>query len=263
MHQQSVVVQKCPVLVAFIQSVCLSFLSVCLCCAAAVPCGWAGSNTGVLPSGRDAVADLPLIELPAADSRNDTLAIILSGDGGWADLDKVFGETFQQRGISTVGFDSLKYFWKTRQPAEVSADIDKMTRYYLQAWGKKKVLLVGFSFGACWLPFLVNRLPADILAKIQLCVLLGPSTFVNVEVHVMDWVGDERREGALEVLPEAARISKPVLCVFGKEEDNSICPLLTGETVKTLPMPGGHHYNYKYAAVIEAIFTEMAAVQRR
>lgn len=210
---------------------------------------------------RRPIAALPLIELPAASNQNDILAIILSGDGGWADLDKVFGGAFQQRGISTVGFDCFKYFWTTRQPAEVSRDMEAVLRYYLPAWGKKRVLLVGYSFGACWLPFLVNRLPADLLPQVQLCVLLGPSSFVNVEVHLRDWMGDELRPGALKVLPEALLIDLPVLCVWGQEEKDSICPLLTGARVKQLRMPGGHHFDYQYAPIIDTIFTTMETVK--
>ena len=33
------------------------------------------------------VADLPLVELPA-DSQRPYLAVLLTGDGGWADLDR-------------------------------------------------------------------------------------------------------------------------------------------------------------------------------
>jgi type IV secretory pathway VirJ component len=35
-------------------------------------------------------------------------------------------------------------------------------RQYLAAWNKSRVLLVGYSFGADTLPFIVNRLPADL-----------------------------------------------------------------------------------------------------
>lgn len=219
---------------------------------------WAGN--AAVAADRAALANLPLTELPAPESNNDILAIILSGDGGWVDLDKTFGEAFQRRGISTVGFDCLKYFWKTRKPDEVSKDIDALVRYYLQAWKKKRVLLVGYSFGADWLPFLVNRLPADILPQIHLCVLLGPSSFVNVEVHVMDWMGDERREGALDVLPEALRIKLPVLCVSGKEEKDSICPLLHGDAFMKLEMPGGHHFHHNYPPIIETIFKTLQTI---
>ena len=235
----------------------LSVLFCCLMASAELPA--AGHPSTDLDQA--ALAGLPLIELPALRSDNDILAIILSGDGGWADLDKTFGEAFQKRGISTVGFDCLKYFWKTRKPAEVSEAMETVVRYYLQTWKKKRVVLVGYSFGADWLPFLVNRLPAEILSKIGLCVLLGPSSFVNVEVHVMDWMGDERREGALVVLPEALRIKLPVLCVSGREEKDSICPMLTGEAVKHLVMPGGHHFSHEYQPVIDTIFNTMEEME--
>lgn len=208
-------------------------------------------------TGRADIDGLPVVELPAAGGRSDTLAIILSGDGGWADLDKSFGEAFQRQGLATVGVDCLHYFWKTRQPAEVSQMLERVIRHYLQAWNKKNVLLVGYSFGACWLPFLVNRLPADLLAQIDVCVLLSPSDFVNVEIHVMDWMSDVRRPGALDVLPEALKITKPLLCVYGTEEDDAICPHLTGSNVSRLAMPGGHHYNAQYAPVLQAIFNKI------
>lgn len=224
--------------------------------------GGSVSARALTPPDRSAIKGLPVVELPAADNRSDVLAIFLSGDGGWADLDKSLGEAFQQRGISTVGFDCLKYFWKERQSAEVSRMLETVMRHYLQAWNKKRVLLAGFSFGACWMPFLINRLPADLSARVQFCVLLGPSDFVNVEVHVMDWMGDERRPGALEVLPEALKITKPLLCVYGTEEDDTICPRLKGSNVTVLPMPGDHHYNYNYDPVIETIFNQLAALRQ-
>ncbi|MGH8506085.1 MAG: AcvB/VirJ family lysyl-phosphatidylglycerol hydrolase, partial [Stenotrophobium sp.] len=61
------------------------------------------------------LGDLPVIELPAAavpsNANADTLAVILSGDGGWADLDKSVGKALSQKGVAVVGVDSLRYFW--------------------------------------------------------------------------------------------------------------------------------------------------------
>ena len=41
--------------------------------------------------------DTPVVELRALDADNDVLAIILSGDGGWTDLDRDFGRAFQKK----------------------------------------------------------------------------------------------------------------------------------------------------------------------
>jgi len=200
------------------------------------------------------IGKLPLVELPAADAENDILAIILSGDGGWADLDRDFGYAFQKMGVSTIGFDSLKYFWKPRKPSEVSRDLGEVVRYYMKAWNKQSVLLVGYSFGASWLPFLVNRLPLDIQAHVRLVALLAPGDYANVEIHVGDWIRDERRPGALNVPPEAARIQRPVLCVYGEEEESeSICPGLKGDDVHILRMKSGHHFGGDYATIENTI----------
>ena len=49
------------------------------------------------------IAKLPLIELPAKPS-GPLLAIVLSGDGGWRDLDKTISEKLQSTGVlSSVG----------------------------------------------------------------------------------------------------------------------------------------------------------------
>ena len=204
--------------------------------------------------------ELPLVERQAPASNNDIFAIILSGDGGWADLDRDFGNAFQSRGLSTVGFDCLQYFWKPREPAEVSRDLDAVIRCYMEVWKKKRVLLVGYSFGADWLPLLVNRLPSDLQGRVHQVVLLAPSESVNVEIKMGDWFQDVQRPGALNVVLEAARIHQPVLCVYGaEEEDKSICPRLKGSNVRHLRMPGGHHFDKQYSPIEDAILRDIEA----
>lgn len=197
---------------------------------------------------------LPVEELPVPDSTSDVLVIILSGDGGWADLDRDFGTIFQQRGIATLGFDCLKYFWKPRHPAEVAGDLETILTYYLKAWQKKRVVLIGYSFGASWLPLLIDRLPADLQERISLVVLLAPGSYTNIEIKVGDWFRDSRHPGALEVTEAAKALRRPLLCVYGMEEkDDSICPQLEGKNRRIMPVPGGHHFNHNYAPIEETI----------
>lgn len=206
------------------------------------------------PPTSAAVHDTPVVELRGADASNDVLAIILSGDGGWADLDRDFGKAFQKQGLSTLGFDCFKYFWQVRQPDEVSRDINAVLHHYLSAWHKHKLLLVGYSFGASWLPFLINRLPPDLQARVTLVALLAPAKYANVEIKVNDWFTEVHRPGALDVVSEAARIRLPILCVYGADEAaEALCPALKGPNVRMLRMPGGHHFNQDYATVEAAI----------
>ena len=50
------------------------------------------------------------------------------------------------------------------------------------------MILIGYSFGADVLPFIVNRLPDDLRKRIASVNLLGLSTEATFEIHVADWI---------------------------------------------------------------------------
>jgi type IV secretory pathway VirJ component len=195
-----------------------------------------------------------VVELPVPGSDNDVLVIILTGDGGWADLDRDFGNIFQQKGIATLGFDSLKYFWEPRHPDKVAGDLETILNYYLKTWKKKRVVLMGYSFGASWLPLLINRLSAELQERIILVALLAPGTYTNIEIKVGDWFRDARHPGSLDVTQAATALRCPLLCVYGMEEQNdSLCPQLEGKNRRIMAVPGGHHFNHNYPPIENAI----------
>ena len=61
------------------------------------------------------LANLPLIEVPVKQP-GKTFAVIISGDGGWASIDKSLAEARAADGIPSVGLDALHYFWTRRTP---------------------------------------------------------------------------------------------------------------------------------------------------
>jgi type IV secretory pathway VirJ component len=185
-----------------------------------------------------------LVDMPAGKPGGD-LAVILSGDGGWADLDRDLARILVERGVAVVGFDCLKYFWHRRTPEKAAAAVTAALRQRLAAWRKGRVLLIGFSFGAAVAPFVVNRLPADIKGRVALVAMLSSNTWANWEVHLGDWLIDAKHEGWLPVEPEAKRVSGPLLvCIYGrKEEGSSVCPLLAGAGREIISLRGGHHFD--------------------
>jgi len=79
---------------------------------------------------------------------------ILSGDGGWAGLDKeVAGRLERPWNSRRRSRFAGVTFWSARTSQGLAADIDRMIRYYLQKLGKKRVLLIGYSQGADVLTF--------------------------------------------------------------------------------------------------------------
>jgi type IV secretory pathway VirJ component len=155
-----------------------------------------------------------------------------------------------------VGFDSLRYFWKARKPEGLAVDVDRIIGYYASHWGRPKVLLIGYSQGADVLPFAVNRLPAASRKKIAQTVLMGLGENASFEFHLSNWVGTD--EG-LPILPEVAKLdAAQTLCVYGEEEDDSLCPRIPPGHVHAQSLPGGHHFDGAYDKLAELILQRAA-----
>lgn len=199
------------------------------------------------------IGDLPVEEVQASGASPE-FALLLTGDGGWAGLDQELAARLAASGVPTVGLNSLKYFWKERTPDETARDVARILRHYLSAWNKQRVLLVGYSFGADVLPFVVNRLPPDLRTKVASVSLLGIDGNASFEVSISDWVGTD--EAGPQTRPEVARITGlPVLCLYGEGEKDSICPGLAAPGIRREQVGIGHHFGGEYATLGDRILS--------
>jgi type IV secretory pathway VirJ component len=211
----------------------------------------AASAPASIPPPPSALTDLPLIEV-AANGDDPRFAVLLSGDGGWAGLDKDVAAALAARGIPVVGWDSLRYFWTARTPNGLAADLDRVLRFYADAWHRTRVLVIGYSQGADVLPFALNRLPSASRALVTRVALLSLGERASFEFHVGNWIGNDDEDG-LAIRPEAERLSAATtLCVYGADETDSLCPRLGG-SIRPLPLPGGHHFDGDYDALVGTI----------
>ncbi len=195
---------------------------------------------------------LPIAVLPAK-ARYDSMAIILSGDGGWRDIDQSVGRLLQKAGVPVIGLDTLRYFWTRRSPEETARALASLIARYRAAWGVDGVALIGYSFGADVLPASFNRLPEAIRAHVRLISLMGLSRRADWEITVSGWLGSHGAR-ATPVAPELARIPGALVqCVYGAAEENSACPDAGGLGMEAVRMPGGHHFGGDYAKVATLI----------
>jgi type IV secretory pathway VirJ component len=198
------------------------------------------------------VAGLGLVEVPAAGPTGGLMAVLLSGDGGWAGIDKAVAGRLATDGVPVVGWNSLKYYWTPRSPEAAAHDLARILEHYQRAWGTTRVLLAGYSFGADVLPFLVSRLPAELRARVALVALLGPSTEASFEFHVTEWLG--RGPRGQPTVPEIERLAPtPVLCVRGEDDPDSACAAVRGPAVRVRMLPGGHHFGGDYGRLAELL----------
>jgi type IV secretory pathway VirJ component len=197
------------------------------------------------------VGDLPLVEVPSSVA-SDTLAVLVSGDGGWAGLDKRVAAVMAARGVPVVGWDSLRYFWSARTPQGFADDLARAIRAYTRQWKRSRVVLIGYSQGADVLPFAVNRLPAATRAMVSQTVLLGPGERASFEFKLTNWVSRDAK-GA-PVAPELAGFTAAsATCIYGTDDRDTICPKLPAEQMTTVPLKGDHHFGGNYDGLAEQI----------
>jgi type IV secretory pathway VirJ component len=197
------------------------------------------------------IQDLPVTTVRAAQE-SDTFALLLTGDGGWAGLDRELAARLAARGVSTVGFNSLRYFWHLRTPDEAARDVARVVAHFLADWKKTHFILIGYSFGAGIAPFVANRLPAQLRNHLISVSLLGIVSDADFVVHVADWIPGSDSPGR-DVRPELAAIAAPVECIYGGGENTTICPAGTRGRVIGERIGTGPHFGGDYAAVADHI----------
>ncbi len=205
----------------------------------------------------ETITGVPLIEVPSTSFHpGGRMAVMLSGDGGWAELDRAVAAALAARGIAVVGWDSLHYFWSAKTPEQASADLARVLRHYRTAWQPGKIALVGYSFGANVLPFMAARLPADLRSEIDHIALISPEPRASFEFHLSDWLGSPTGT-TLPLKPELAQLAwADVRCIYGAAEESPACPDFAGSGVSVVALPGDHHFDGAYqklaARMIEA-----------
>ena len=206
-----------------------------------------------------ALGDLPLSSVfdPHAP-RTDTMAVMYSGDGGWVGFDHQIAADIASRGIPVVGVSTRDYFWTRKAPATASRDLERIIRHYGGIWGRKRVLLIGYSFGADTLPFMVNRLPQSLKAAISRISLLGLAKGADFEFHLSSWFNVERGD-AVPTVPEIGRLGDlPVQCIRGADESDSACPAVTAPVTQAI-LPGGHHFDSNAGLIARTV---LAGIRR-
>lgn len=210
-------------------------------------------SSGLARADTPDVSDLPLIEVPATGATSPILAVFVTGDGGWAGLDKGVSTRLAERGIATVGFNSRSYFWHAKTPEQTTHDFERLLRHYLAAWNKSRVLLVGYSFGADVLPFVISRLPQDLRARLVALSMMGVETTVSFEIHVTDWLPGVS-SGGPPVAPEVLALGTlPVQCIYGEGERGTLCTRLPKDRITVERIGDGHHFGRDYIYLADRV----------
>lgn len=202
------------------------------------------------------VRDLPIVELRAAHPQSSTVAIILSGDGGWADIDEQVGKRLEARGVDVVGLDMRSYLrGGHRSPASIGADISRIARRYTALWQRKDVALVGYSRGSDLAPFAATHMATDERQRLTVIVMLTLLERASFVYHFSDLWRTTSGKDDTPVLPELEQLrSIPLVCVYGRKEKESLCRTAPTGLMTTIMREGEHHFDGDYNALGDIVF---------
>lgn len=207
------------------------------------------AQSELLPAAPN-VSDLPLVEVRAT-GHTGTLAVFLSGDGGWADIDKQIGGVLAERGIDVIGFDDKAYLrGKQRDANGTASDVARAAAHYLTAWNDHRLVLIGYSRGADLLPFVVNRLPSALRTRLVLAAMLGMQERASFTYRFSDLWATRSRPSDIPIRPELERLrGLNMACVYGHDESESLCRSVDSTLVHPMMRPGKHHFDGDYRAI--------------
>lgn len=202
---------------------------------------------------REQVDSLPLAIIDAVPA-HDTMAIIISGDGGWRDIDKKVAGYLAGHGIPSVGLDALRYFWSEKTPEGTARDVERIVDLYSRQFKTRHVLLIGYSFGANVLPSTLRNMGKPYQDRVRLISLLALSHKADYQISVMGWLGSEGAGAAGDPTDDVRRIGpEKVQCIYGLAEADSACPALATTTAEVIGISGGHHFDGDYEALTRRI----------
>ena len=216
-----------------------------------------------LPPG---LKNLPLVEVAGAAESPRRLrkafVVFLSGDGGWSYIDRDIAEELAMRGLPAVGWSTLRYFWTEKSAEETAADIDRVVRAYAKAWKRSELVLAGYSFGSDVLALVVRKLSLETRKRLRLLVLISPSIADKIELRLKEDDGELERVGE----PLAPRVAfldaEHLLCLYGKEEDESLCRALSKKNADVREIPGGHTFDGDASVPAAQIIAKVREVLR-
>jgi len=198
--------------------------------------------------------DLPLIIVPAVAKTSLPMFFMISGDGGWTSFDQSLAEALAARGIPVVGLDAQKYFWKAKTPEKITEELSQVIQSYQVRFGKEKVVLTGFSFGASIVPFMANRMNPSLKAKLAGVLSISPDVLADFEIHLSDMLNIGGQRGNYNVIAEMKKMKfiTPV-SFFGRTERGSATARFIKEGLKVCILPGNHHFGNDFKGIAEAM----------
>lgn len=184
------------------------------------------------------------------------LVLYISGDGGFNSFTTNLCNNINKSGYAVAAVNSKAYFWDKKTPEKTSADITAYLSSELEGRSNQQLVMIGYSFGADVMPFIVNRLDPEMKKKLVSVVLISPSTSTDFEIHWSDMFGGNAKR-SMDVVAEINKMAVPKLAsFFGSDEKDFPVNQVDLKNYRNVTLPGGHRFDGKTEELAQSIIKE-------
>ena len=199
-----------------------------------------------------AAQDFPVKEWAAA-THDKALIFYISGDGGFNKFSTQLCEALNKKGYDVISLNAKSYFSDKKTPEQTTIAINNTIFQKLAGRANQQVVIVGYSFGADVLPFVINRLPQSMQARVLASILIASSGSTDFETHWSDMFGGNTKR-SMDVINELNKINNGnIVLMNGSDENDLDLKRLTLKKYAHEVLPGGHHFDGDTEQVADAI----------
>jgi type IV secretory pathway VirJ component len=176
--------------------------------------------------------DLP-VTVWNASTHDKPLVFYISGDGGMNRFSTELCETINNEGYDVIALNARSYFYSKKTPEQTTIDFSNYLSQKINGRTNQQIVLIGYSFGADVVPFILNRLPKNIHNKVIVSFLMASSGSTDFEIHWSDILGGNSKRN-MDVVPEINKLNG--------DHELDINKITLNKYAREV-LPGGHHFD--------------------
>ncbi len=193
----------------------------------------------------------------ATSLQNKPIIFYLSGDGGINKFSSSLCDALNKKGFDVVALNSKSYFWDKKTPEQTTIDVNNYLSKKLVGRKNQQVVMIGYSFGADVLPFILNRLPKELNDKILVSFLLASSGNTDFEIHMSDIFGGNTKR-SMDVVTELNKLTDDKIVIISASDDGHLeLNKITLNRYTHEVLPGGHHFDGDTDEIVKVILNDM------
>ncbi|WP_380783040.1 AcvB/VirJ family lysyl-phosphatidylglycerol hydrolase [Sphingomonas sp. R86520] len=209
---------------------------------------------------RDPVHVYPAVGVHAA-AAPPIVVVNFSGDMG---LRFLLGAStsrgLTEHGIPVVGITTPALFAHHRTRSELDSIVADGVRAALARTGAKRVVVMGQSYGADIVQTGLANLSPSLRTRVAAIVLILPGDSVFYRADPSGLLYDHGTLDSVGAQTGNQLGWAPFTCIYGVEETDSLCPLLTLPNVRKVGMPGGHNIHHDADGLLAHVLAAIRAV---